>query len=125
MKLVGFAVLSALVILFNACSSENTSVSQTKSEVPKTKSLAVPPQIKIVETPRFKELKKQFETAETKVKRLEEQRIRLLTVYTKEHSKVRKVSQELGKAQENLKAVENLLNAEREKIVFQVKNPPV
>jgi len=123
-KLVCSIFLSVTAILFSGCSSENTQTSETKNEVPETQTIAVP-QVEIVETPKFNELKKQFETTEKEVNRLEETRKRLLIVYTEEYPKVKKVSQELGKAKEKLKITESLLNSEREKLEYRKKNPPV
>ena len=123
-KLVFSIFLFVTAILFSGCSSENTQISETKNEVTETKTIAVP-QVEIVETPRFKEIKKQFEAVETEVNRLEETRERLLITYTEEYPKVKKISRELDKAKEKLKIVEALLNAEREKLEYQVKNLPV
>jgi spore coat polysaccharide biosynthesis protein SpsF (cytidylyltransferase family) len=124
-KLVGVPILFALTFFFGGCSAGSTSILQANNVAPETKTLAVPPQIKFDETPRFKELKKQFEAAESEVKQLEEQRLRLLVNYTEDYPKVKKITKELEKAREKLKVIENLLNVEREKLDIQVKTPPV
>jgi len=49
----------------------------------------------------------------------------LLVNYTEEYPGVIKVSKELTKAKEKLKIAESLLNAEREKLEYRVKNSPV
>jgi len=123
-KLIVLIILSAAVILFNGCSSRNTPVSQSESEAPKVQTIAVP-QVEVVETPRFKELKRQFEAAENAVSGLVEERKRLLIVYTEEYSKVKKISRELVEAKEKLRIVESLLNVEREKLEYRLKNSPV
>lgn len=123
-KLVCFVVLSTAVLLFNNCSRLNTPISQVKKEAPEIKTIAVP-QIEVVETPRFKELKRQFETAENEVARLDEERKRLLTTYTEKYSKVKIISRKLAKAEEKLKIAEQLLNSERDKLEYRTKNSPV
>jgi hypothetical protein len=127
-KLVCCLFLSATTFVLNNCSSENKEIAPPEPETAKIetpKTLAAPRQVEVVETPRFKELKKQFESAENEVKQLEDLRNELLITYTEEYSKVKKVSKELDKAKMKLAAIEKLLNAEREKNEYRQKNSSV
>jgi len=121
-KSIGLTILSAVV--FTGCASENKLVSLPQSETPKTQTIAVG-QVEVVETPRFIELRNQFQIVEAEVRLLSERRERLLVNYTEEYPGVIKVSKELTKAKEKLKIAESLLNAEREKLEYRVKNSPV
>src|SRR4051812_40316885 len=105
---VCLAIILVTGFLSGACSAEESiKIVPPETETPKT--LAVPRQVRVIRTARLKELKKQVESAENEVKKLEYLRDSLRTTYTEEYSKVKKVSKELDEAREKLEVIRNLL----------------
>ncbi len=119
-----FAILSTTIFILSGCSTENKQISQTYRKISQTETLAVP-QAEVVETAKFKELRRQFEGTENEVKQIDNLRNSLRTMYTDEYPKVKKVSRDLAKTKQKLKIIEELLNSEREKLEYRLKNSPV
>ncbi len=104
--------------------SQNKQFDQIKKETQQTQFFVVP-QFELIETPKYKELKKQVEESQETVNELETKRASLLVIYTEESYEFKKVSVKLAATVAKLKKLKNLLNEETEKLQSQQKNPLV
>ena len=119
-----FCLTAVILFSLTGCSSVSEPAESPRASAPPSEVSAVP-QVEVVETERFRELKQRFETAEARVARLTERRQKLLIVYTEAHPEVKKISTELAKAADELKIAEGLFRAERDKLEYRQKNSPV
>jgi peptidoglycan hydrolase CwlO-like protein len=118
------ALLSLLTFLNSGCGNAVKEVAQTKIETQATQSLPVP-QDELIETPKYKELKRQVEKTHNKVNELEFQKSAMLVKYTEKHSSVKEISNKLKESKKVLDELEILLAEETEKLKKRPKNPAV
>jgi hypothetical protein len=117
----------SLVFLFGCTETEQgTKEVATQNEIisASPQSLLLP-KIELVETPKYKELKRRVETQRRKVEELENERQKLTVVYTDLYPPVQKNAKRLAVERKELERLETLLNDEFQKLTFQKNEPEV
>src|SRR5215203_4177825 len=116
------AILFCILAFFFGCTEakQSTKVLSTQNEtITASPQSLLLPKIELVETPKYKELKKQVNKQRLKVEELENERESLTTVYTDLHPKVQKNAKQLAAERKELERLETLLSDEFRKLTLR------